>query len=243
MSTPPGNFPRCMPSVTARRVNLKMELPVHVDRQGLDVHGFDAAFGGARRDGGKVQGHGARVLVPLGNTPVGSQEPETGTLVPLQHPAAAPGNRSASFPCRTGPSSIFGTTSTWMGSGIVPLCLAVTPSGCRNAPCQSSVPRAAGRSRAPFESSPDTVPAVIRGDARIEDIRENGPADRPRPVGIDGKDETRGLLLMALAGEVQGSAALSDLRQCRRRQIDAHRAPAQRTPSASSRTNSTMLPP
>jgi sulfate adenylyltransferase subunit 2 (EC 2.7.7.4) len=33
-------------------------------KQALDKHGFDAAFGGARRDEEKVAGQGARVLVP-----------------------------------------------------------------------------------------------------------------------------------------------------------------------------------
>ncbi len=62
------------PSPTAR--------PSHTDvmktqslKQALDKYGFDAAFGGARRDEEKVPRQGARLFFPHQDPPLGPQEP------------------------------------------------------------------------------------------------------------------------------------------------------------------------
>ena len=66
-------------------------------KQALDKYGFDAAFGGARRDEEKVARQGARLLVPLGAAPLGSEEPAPGALAPVQH-AQAQGREHARVP-------------------------------------------------------------------------------------------------------------------------------------------------
>ena len=66
-------------------------------KQALDLHGFDAAFGGARRDEEKSPRQGARVLVPQRAAPLGPEEPAAGALVALQHPHA-PGREHARVP-------------------------------------------------------------------------------------------------------------------------------------------------
>jgi sulfate adenylyltransferase subunit 2 len=52
-------------------------------RQALDRYGFDAAFGGARRDEGKIARQGARGLDPLGAAPMGSEAPAPGAVAAL----------------------------------------------------------------------------------------------------------------------------------------------------------------
>ena len=101
--------------------------PLHTDlwkteglKQALDAHGFDVAFGGARRDEERSRakervfsvrspGHG---WVPK------RQRPE---LWRLYDAASRPARRSACSRSRTGPSSMSGSTSTRERIPVVPL--------------------------------------------------------------------------------------------------------------------------
>ena len=55
------------------------------------MHGFDAAFGGARRDEEKVARQGAHLLASARRATLGSAQPAAGTLEPVQHAASRPG--------------------------------------------------------------------------------------------------------------------------------------------------------
>ena len=84
-------------------------------------HGFDVAFGGARRDEEQLAGEGAGLLVPLGAAPLGPEEPAARAVEPLQRAQAARASRSACSRCRTGPSSTSGNTSIASSIPVVPL--------------------------------------------------------------------------------------------------------------------------
>ena len=75
--------------------------PDHEDRglkQALDKYGFDAAFGGARRDEEKSRAK-ERIFSFRDATPsLGPEEPAPGTVEPLQRPQEQGRNRSACFP-------------------------------------------------------------------------------------------------------------------------------------------------
>ena len=75
-------------------------------------HGFDAAFGGARRDEERARAKERDVLLPRRLRPVGPEEPAPGAVEPLQraHPARASTCACSRSP--TGPSSTCGSTST-----------------------------------------------------------------------------------------------------------------------------------
>jgi sulfate adenylyltransferase subunit 2 len=66
-------------------------------KQALDKYGFDAAFGGARRDEEKSR---AKERIFSFRTPatLGPQEPAAGTLEPLQHARVAKGESIRVFP-------------------------------------------------------------------------------------------------------------------------------------------------
>ena len=55
-------------------------------KQALDKYGFDAAFGGARRDEEKIPRQGAHLLLPLGQPSLGPEEPAPGAVEPVQRP-------------------------------------------------------------------------------------------------------------------------------------------------------------
>ena len=57
-------------------------------KQALDHYGFDAAFGGARRDEEKSRCQGTHLLVSHRPAPLGPQEPAPRALAPLQRPQA-----------------------------------------------------------------------------------------------------------------------------------------------------------
>ena len=76
------------------------------------------------------------------------------------------------------------------------------------------------------ESDAETLAGHRRGDARVADLRARGPRDRPRRRRLDGEEEAGGVLLTGVARAEP--AALHHLRQRRRRQVDADRAPALR---------------
>ena len=156
-------------------------------KQALDKYGFDAAFGGARRDEEKLARQGAGVLVPLRPAPLGPQEPAARAVAALQR-AQAPGReRSASSRCRTGPSSTSGSTSTCEQIPIVPLYFAAErpvverdgtlimvddermplAPGEQPADAQGAVPHAGllPADRARSRATPTRSPEIIAGDA------------------------------------------------------------------------------
>ena len=100
-------------------------------KQALDQYGFDAAFGGARRDEEKRRAKERIFSLPLGRAPLGPQEPAARAVAALQRPQAARARASASSRCPTGPSSTSGNTSTPENIPIVPLYFADAAPGGR----------------------------------------------------------------------------------------------------------------
>ena len=80
-------------------------------KQALDKYGFDAAFGGARRDEEKSRAKERVFSFRTAAACLGSEEPAAGALARLQHAHQARANPSASSRSRTGPSSTSGNTS------------------------------------------------------------------------------------------------------------------------------------
>jgi sulfate adenylyltransferase subunit 2 len=108
-------------------VRLRLELRAYAgdeDRrpaQALDKWGFDAAFGGARRDEEKSR---AKERIFSHRTPsmAGTRARTSGpNCGGSSTPASSPANRCASFRCRTGPNSTSGTTSLQENIPVVPL--------------------------------------------------------------------------------------------------------------------------
>ena len=85
------------PDAEARGINpFDHGSAVHTDlwkteglKQALSKYGFDAAFGGARRDEEKSRAKERGLLIPLGRTPLGPEEPAPRALEPLQHAQAS----------------------------------------------------------------------------------------------------------------------------------------------------------
>ena len=80
-------------------------------KQALDKYGFDAAFGGARRDEEALARQGARVLVPLRRPSLGSAPSASRRCGTCSTGASAPARRCACSRCRTGPRATCGATS------------------------------------------------------------------------------------------------------------------------------------
>ena len=80
-------------------------------RQALDKYGFDAAFGGARRDEEKSRAKERIFSFRNAQHAWDPEAPAAGDVEDLQHPRRRRANRSASSRCRTGPSSTSGSTS------------------------------------------------------------------------------------------------------------------------------------
>ena len=90
-------------------------------KQALDKYGFDAAFGGARRDEEKSRAK-ERVFSFRDRQPsLGPQEPASRAVEPLQRAHRTRAKASASSRSRTGPSSTSGNTSILENIPIVPL--------------------------------------------------------------------------------------------------------------------------
>ena len=81
-------------------------------KQALDKYGFDAAFGGARRDEEKSRAKERIFSFRSAQASLGPEEPAPRAVEPLQHPHEQGRDRSASSRCPTGPSSTSGNTST-----------------------------------------------------------------------------------------------------------------------------------
>jgi transposase len=138
-STPPGSSARCTSFATAWRESWAWNcsctsIPdglakginpfdhgsaMHTDimkteglKQALDKYGFDAAFGGARRDEEKSPRQGAHLLVPQRAASLGPEEPAPRALEASTTRASTRARASACSRSRTGPSSTSGSTST-----------------------------------------------------------------------------------------------------------------------------------
>ena len=95
-------------------------------RQALDKYGFDAAFGGARRDEEKSRAKERIFSFRNAQHSLGPQAPAAGDVEDLQHPRRRRVNRSACSRCPTGPSSISGSTSCRRTSRS---CRSISPGG------------------------------------------------------------------------------------------------------------------
>ena len=82
-------------------------------KQALDKYGFDAAFGGARRDEEKSRAKERIFSLPLRQSSLGSEEPAPGACGGSTTPRRRRARASAYFRSRTGPSSTSGSTSIW----------------------------------------------------------------------------------------------------------------------------------
>ena len=186
-------------------------------RQALDAGGFDAAFGGARRDEEKSRAK-ERIFSHRSATPrLGPPQPAAGTLAPLQHAHQAGRVDAGLSRCPTGPSSTCGTTS---GPKTSRSCRSISPS--RGLSCdRGGTLIMVDDDRLPLEpgETPDRAGAVPyarllsadRGrpfasrDARRDpgEMRASTTSERQGRLidsdefGLDGKEEARGIFLMA----------------------------------------------
>ena len=81
-------------------------------KQALDQYGFDAAFGGARRDEEKSRAKERVFSIPLGAASLGSRSSSGRSSGASTTRASGRAKASGCFRCRTGPSSTSGSTST-----------------------------------------------------------------------------------------------------------------------------------
>ncbi len=107
------------PEAMARGINPFDHGALHTDmwkteglKQALDQYGFDAAFGGARRDEEKSRAKERIFSLPLGQPPLGPEEPAARAVEPLQCARRRRARASASSRSPTGPSSTSGNIST-----------------------------------------------------------------------------------------------------------------------------------
>ena len=111
------------PEAEARGINPFDHGPLHTDmwkteglKQALDKYGFDAAFGGARRDEEKSRAKERIFSFRYRQPPLGPEAPAARALVALQCPQEPGRERSASSRSPTGPSSTSGNISCARGS-------------------------------------------------------------------------------------------------------------------------------
>ena len=116
------------PEAEAQGINPFDHGPLHTDmwkteglKQALDKYGFDAAFGGARRDEEKSRAKERVFSFRDAQPPLGPEAPAARAVVALQRRARTRARASASSRCRTGPSSTSGNTSMREKIPIVPL--------------------------------------------------------------------------------------------------------------------------
>ena len=100
-------------------------------KQALDKYGFDAAFGGARRDEEKSRAKERIFSLPLSASTAGTRRTSAPSCGASTTPASTRARASACSRCRTGPSSTSGSTSTCENIPIVPLYFAARAPGGR----------------------------------------------------------------------------------------------------------------
>ena len=186
-------------------------------KQALDQHGFDAAFGGARRDEEKSRAKERIFSFRTRPAPLGPEEPAARAVAPLQRPQAPGRERSASSRCRTGPSSTSGSTSTSRRSRSCRSTSRRAPGGRARRHADHGRRRAhAARARrgadamkmvrfrtlgcypltGAIESNADTLPAIIQEMLLTRTSERQGRLIDHDAVGLDGEEEAGGLLLM-----------------------------------------------
>ena len=221
----------------------------------IEEHGFDAAFGGARRDEEKARAKERVFSLPRRVRPVGPEEPAARAVEPLQRPAP-PGRAHPGLPAvATGPSSTSGSTSA-PRSIELPVDLLRPPSArCSSATaCCWPVTRFVSRCRRARVVRERTVRFRTVGDVTCTGAVESDAADRRRghrrgrrhPAhrarrhprrrpdlrGRHGRPQAGGLLLMAKSAAASPPPAPSTTASPR------SSAGCSTTPSRSSRTSS-----
>ena len=186
-------------------------------KQALDLHGFDAAFGGARRDEEKSR---AKERIFSFRSKAHAWDPRNqrpGTVEPVQHPHPARANPSGCSRCRTGPNSTSGTTSCCED---MPSCRFISPRSGRwcerdgtwimvddeRMPLSPAKRRRCGTVRfRTLGCYPLTRRHRVRRGTLAEIVREMhararlgaaGPPDRQRRSRFDGKEEAGRVFLM-----------------------------------------------
>jgi sulfate adenylyltransferase subunit 2 len=226
----------------ARGVNPFDHGPAYTDimktealKQALDHYGFDAAFGGARRDEEKSARQGAHFLVPLRAAPLGPEAPAPGALAPLQraqeqgrehprlpaqqldragylavHPPRKNPDRAAVLRRRAPRGRARRHHWSW---SMTTACASRTarPRACEKVRFRTlgCYPLTGARS-----SDAATLPEIIQEMLLTTHLRAPGPRDRPRPVGTQhGEEEAGGLFLMAHVSDLIATDIDAYLRQ------------------------------
>ena len=231
--------------------------------QALEKYGFRRRHRRCPSRRGKIPRQGAYLLIPLARRTAGIRDNSGRSSGASTTPALARARASESFLSRIGLNWMSGCTST---RSRFRSCRSTSPRIVPSSPVMargswwmmSGFPLAVWRS-APAETSPLPyawlLPADRRDrqrchdaarhhprDARHETLGASGAGHRPRPGCVDGKEESRGILLTSARmepvrsdleaylslHETQGSAALHHVRQRRRWQVDVDREAALR---------------
>ena len=191
-------------------------------KQALDKYGFDAAFGGARRDEEKSRAKERIFSLPLAHSIAGTRRTSGPSSGGSTTRARTRARASACSRSPTGPSSTSGSTSISRTSRS---CRCTSPAtrpvvdrdGTLVMVDDERMPLRAGEKpmlksvrfrtlgcyplTGAVESEADTLPDDHPGDAADHDLRASGAHDRPRLRRVDGEEEARGVFLMAHASD------------------------------------------
>ena len=191
-------------------------------KQALDKYGFDAAFGGARRDEEKSRAK-ERIFSFRSAQHRWDPKQQRPELWSLYNARKHPGRACACFRCRTGPSSTSGSTSTCENIPIVPLYFAavrpvVERDGALIMVDDERMPLKPGEQpmlkkvrfrtlgcyplTGAVESEADTLPAIIQEMLLDHDLGAPGARHRSRRRRLHGEEEAGGLFLMAHQSEL-----------------------------------------
>ena len=188
-------------------------------KQALDKYGFDAAFGGARRDEEKSRAKERIFSFRSESASLGSEEPAAELWSALRHAERRTGESIRVFPLSNWTELDVWRISTREN---IPSCRSISPRTARGArdgalimvdderlPLEpgetaqmwkcASAPWAAIRLQAPSRATPDSARGHDRGNAAPRDERTPRPRHRSRPGRFDGEEEAGGLFLMSRA--------------------------------------------
>ncbi len=192
-------------------------------KQALDKYGFDAAFGGARRDEEKSRAKERIFSFRAAGHRWDPQAAAAGAMAALQHPQSTRARASASF-----------RLSNWTELDVWQYIHAKTSRSCRSTSrssarwssatacsswstttaCRSRPARCRRRRQVRFrtlgcypltgaiESDAETVADIIEEMLLDQHLRAPGPPDRPRRGRLDGEEEAGGIFLMALVSDI-----------------------------------------
>jgi sulfate adenylyltransferase subunit 2 len=221
-------------------------------KQALDLHRFDAAFGGARRDEEKSRAKERIVSVRTAAHGWDPKRPAARALEPVQHPSERGSDSLRVFPLSNWteldvwryvqreaialPSLYFAAERPVIERDGALLMvdddrMALRPGEqARSPPRALPHPRLLAPDRRRRKRRRLTLDAVVREVARRLHVRTSGPRHRPRPRRLDGAEEARGLFLMDLRSLTWSprDCPPDHLRLRRRRQVDPDRPPAAR---------------